>query len=517
MDIPLTTPAPFYGTVVIAGATGFVGRHLVLSLVNQGAKVIVLSRNPLGAQQLFGRHAQAYVDIRNDRAVRRHLDGADALVNLAGASLFSRWTRTYKKRLRESRVDLSRRLARLCLGCATPPRCVVSTSAVGYYGVGEQDCNEQSPAGKDFLAKLCRDWEEAWNAARAAGIRVVHPRLGIVLGVEEGMMAKLSLPMAHGIAPLFGNGQHFLSWVHIQDVVRFLQWSIRSNAVAGPYNLCAPHPVRYRECIAALRRVIPSKREFTLPIPAWILRGVAGEMSMLLTKGQRVLPQRALAESFAFVHPTMDQAAAALMDQGSFEVLDRLGQLPDNAYLQERQPDRCLVHTMVVDAPIEEVSAFFSDPVNLAALTPSGMKIEFLGPPPKSLSPGDQFSMQVRPGPVPFKWTVELQSMRPPYGFVDVQLRGPYACWYHEHRFSALGSNKTQVSDIVLYRVGFSNPFATALFGGIEERLVRPALERIFAARRALTRARFAGKSGESSELRATIAEIIDTAFSDLR
>lgn len=517
MDMPLNAPAPFYGTVVIAGATGFVGRHLVLSLVNQGAKVIVLSRDPQAAQRLLGQHAQSYVDIRDDRAVRRHLDGADALVNLAGASLFARWTRSYKKRLRESRVDLSQRLARLCLGCATPPRCVVSTSAVGYYGVGEEDCNEQSPAGQDFLAELCQGWEEAWNPARAAGVRVVHPRLGIVLGVEEGMMAKLSLPMAHGIAPRFGKGQHYLSWVHIQDVVRFIQWSIRSSAVAGPYNLCAPHPVRYSELIAALRRVITTRRKVVIPIPAWILRGLAGEMSMMLTQGQRVLPQRALGESFAFVHSTIDQAAAALMDKGSFEVMDQLGQLPDNAYIQERQPDRCLVHTMVVDAPIQEVSAFFSDPVNLAALTPSGMNMQFFGTPPKQLSPGEQFSMQVRPGPLPLKWTVEVQSIRPPYGFVDVQLRGPYACWYHEHRFSALGSKKTQVSDIVLYRVGLANPFATSLFGGIEERLVRPALERIFAARRALTRARFAGKSAESSELRATIAEIIDTAFSDLR
>ncbi|HET8633318.1 MAG TPA: TIGR01777 family oxidoreductase [Gemmatimonadales bacterium] len=287
-------------TVAVTGATGFVGAHLIRALTTAGHTVRRIVRHDPGTDDIVWHPARGELD-------PRQLDGVDAVIHLAGASISRRWTREQKQRIRESRRTSTSLLARSLARLDRKPAVLVSMSAVGYYGSqGDTVLDEQAPPGDDFLADVCQVWEASADPAREAGIRVVHPRLGIVLSPSGGALPLLALPIRLGVGGRHGSGNQWLSWVALDDVLGALRHAIEHDELSGPVNLVG-RAERNREFIATLARVL--HRPAAIPVPAFALRAVAGEMADgLLLASQRVEAAALGRSSYRMRYPDLEGA-----------------------------------------------------------------------------------------------------------------------------------------------------------------------------------------------------------------
>lgn len=292
-------------TIVVAGGSGFLGRKLVKRLQDEGHRTAVLSRraregaiqwNPDGSPGSLG----------------EHLEGVDAVVNLAGEPLpDKRWSDQRKQVLRDSRILSTRTLVRAMAACANPPRVFVSGSAIGYYGPrGDESITESTEPGADFLARLCVDWEEEARIAESPRTRVALVRTGLALAEDGGALAKMLLPFKLGLGATFGSGDQFMSWIHAEDWVSLVAWMIQDDRATGPFNATAPVPDTNREFTRTLGRVL--QRPAILNAPAFVLRTALGEMSTMILTGQRVLPASAEQRGFRFTHRTLEPALRSL-------------------------------------------------------------------------------------------------------------------------------------------------------------------------------------------------------------
>ncbi|MGH9349052.1 MAG: TIGR01777 family oxidoreductase [Vicinamibacterales bacterium] len=292
--------------IVVAGGTGFLGRALGERLRQDGHDVRVLSRRAASPGDI------AWSPDGSTGAWAKALDDADAVVNLAGESIAGgRWTAARKARIRDSRIRATRSLVTAIQQAARPPAVLLSGSAVGYYGPrGDEPLTEQAPAGDDFLAGVCRDWEaEALRAASTT--RVVLLRTGLVLDKDGGALPQMALPFKlFGGGPV-GSGRQFYSWIHRGDWVGLVRWALGAGRVSGPLNLTAPNPLPNREFAKTLGRVL--RRPSFMPAPGVVLRVALGEMAdALLLAGQRVLPAEAQAQGYRFEYPTLEPALRAI-------------------------------------------------------------------------------------------------------------------------------------------------------------------------------------------------------------
>jgi hypothetical protein len=292
--------------VVIAGGTGFLGSALVERLTKDGDEVRVLSRRPRASHEI------AWTPDGTAGAWASAVDGADAVVNLAGESIASgRWTAARKERIRDTRIRATRSLVAAIERASRRPVAFISGSAVGYYGPhGDEAVTEQTPAGNDFLATVCRAWEaEALRASTAT--RLVLLRTGIVLDREGGALPQMALPFKLFAGGSAGSGRQYQPWIHRNDWVDMATWALRTPAVSGPVNVTAPNPVTNREFARTLGRVL--RRPAVIPAPAFALRLVLGEMAdALLLTGARVIPAHAQTMGFHFEYPTLEAALRAI-------------------------------------------------------------------------------------------------------------------------------------------------------------------------------------------------------------
>jgi hypothetical protein len=292
----------------VSGAGGLIGSALVRRLVAGGYPVTPLVRRTPEPGEIGW-------DPEAGRLDPRDLQGIEAIVHLAGENIGVRWTQARKARILGSRVKGTRLLSETVSRMAQPPRVLVSASAVGIYGDrGDQILTEESPLGgaHDFLVSTGRQWEAAADAARAAGIRVVHPRLGLVLSRRGGALGRMLLPFRLGVGGRLGAGCQWMSWVSIDDAVSALLHLLLSEAVAGPVNVTSPAPVRNREFTRTLGRVLA--RPTVLPVPSWGLRLAFGEMAdATLLASTRVMPQRLLGLGFRFEHPSLEPALRSVL------------------------------------------------------------------------------------------------------------------------------------------------------------------------------------------------------------
>ncbi len=298
--------------VIIAGGTGLIGRALARSLVADGHQVAVLTRRPEPRPGgLPGEVALVAWDGRTIQEWAQQLEGADGVVNLAGAGLADqRWTPERKRIIRESRIQPGKVLAQAVEQASQRPKVFVQASAVGYYGpCGDEVVTEEHPPGDDFLARLCVEWEASSASVEALGVRRAIIRTGVVLSREGGALPRMVLPVRLFVGGPLGSGRQYLPWIHIADHVRAVRFLLEQEGASGPYNLTAPNPVTNREFMRLLGRVLG--RPAFLPVPALALRILFGEMATVLLDGQRAVPQRLLEAGFAFRFP---QAAEALQD-----------------------------------------------------------------------------------------------------------------------------------------------------------------------------------------------------------
>jgi uncharacterized protein len=295
--------------VAVSGATGLVGRALVPALRAAGHRVDRISRRPpeAGSTDIQWDPARGWLD-------PLALEGVDAVVHLAGERIGTlRWTASVKERIRRSRVDGTRLLSKTLGALARRPRVLVSVSAVGYYGDrGEAPLTEESAPGSGFLADVCQEWEAAADSARAAGIRVVTPRLGVVLAGQGGALPRMALPFRLGAGGVIGGGRQYWSWIGIGDLVRVIELCLALDTLAGPVNAVAPAPATNREFTRTLGRVLG--RPTLVPLPAFAVRVLLGEMGRaLLLDSARVLPRRLERAGFRFWHPGLEDALRAAL------------------------------------------------------------------------------------------------------------------------------------------------------------------------------------------------------------
>jgi uncharacterized protein (TIGR01777 family) len=288
--------------IFITGGTGFVGKSLAPALVRSGHEVSVLTRSGKGdlpgISWIGGDPAQRG---KWQESVREH----GVVINLAGASIFTRWTEEAKKKIRDSRIQTTRHLLEAMEG--GEGKTFFSTSAVGYYGFhGDEDLTEDSPPGGDFLALLARDWEAEAREAEKKGCRVVITRFGIVLGEKGGALGQMIPLFRKYLGGPLGSGRQWFSWIHIEDLTRAFLFLLEHRELSGPVNFTAPNPVRNKELAQALGRVLG--RPAFLPAPGFLLRTVLGEFGSILLEGQRVLPGKLLQAGFQFSYPEIDGA-----------------------------------------------------------------------------------------------------------------------------------------------------------------------------------------------------------------
>ncbi len=296
--------------VVVAGATGVIGRPLVAELVRCGHTVVVLSRR--AEAEVPGAQVVAWQPPHGG-PWERELVGADAVVNLAGAPVAAApWTAAEKARILGSRVEATRAIV-TALGRADPrPATLVNASAIGYYGDrGAERLTEVSAPGSGFLARVCVAWEAEARRAEALGVRVVLARTGVVLAREGGALPALVLPFRFFLGGPLGDPGLWLAWIHLADEVGMLTWALDEARLSGPVNLVAPHPVRLDEFTAAIGRVLG--RPSWLPVPAFALRTILGERYEALFASLRVYPAVAERLGYSFRFPDLEPALRDLL------------------------------------------------------------------------------------------------------------------------------------------------------------------------------------------------------------
>jgi uncharacterized protein len=277
--------------VAVLGASGFIGKRLCAALRSRGESVVPAS-------------------LRDPDAAAQSVAGCDAIVNLAGESLAQRWNANVKRRIMESRSALPAEFFDRLAAIDPKPKTYVSASAIGYYGTSETATfTEESPPGDDFLAQVCLAWERTAQRATAFGMRVAIVRCGLVLGTDGGALPKLLPLFKAGTGGRAGSGRQWYSWIHIDDAVGIYMLAL--DRVEGALNATAPKPVRNDEFTNVLAAVL--HRPAALPAPALMLKMALGEGATLILEGQRVLPERAQREGYAFTNPTLDTALTNLL------------------------------------------------------------------------------------------------------------------------------------------------------------------------------------------------------------
>lgn len=290
--------------ILITGGTGFIGHALVQQLTQQGHAVTVLSRNPDKVAAICGPGVAALGDLKQLKAE----DAYQVIINLAGEPIFdARWTEARKKRIRDSRINLTGQLIDGIERMVVKPDLLISGSAIGYYGdQGDTVLTEQSAPNPDFSHRLCADWEQAAQKAEQLGVRVCLIRTGLVIAAGGGLLKRLLLPFRLGLGGRLGSGRQWMSWIHREDWIAIAQTMITDTSMQGAYNATAPHPVSNLEFTQTLARCL--NRPALLPVPAGLLKVLLGEMSELVLGSQRVMPERLLAQGFGFQYPDLASA-----------------------------------------------------------------------------------------------------------------------------------------------------------------------------------------------------------------
>ncbi|MEP7345100.1 MAG: TIGR01777 family oxidoreductase [Gemmatimonadaceae bacterium] len=280
--------------IAIAGASGFIGSAIVDELSRGGHTVVSIGRA----------RSSAPPDIVWNPARKQlepsALEGCDAVVNLAGANIGQRWTESHKREILSSRVDSTSLLSTTMAVLSQTPRLFISASAVGFYGdTGDRRVDEYNPRGSGFLADVVAAWEGAADPARQAGIRVLHPRFGVVLSPKGGALPKMLLPFKLGAGGKVGSGKQWMSWIALTDAARAVRFLLESPPLAGPVNVTSPSPVRNEELTQALARALG--RPALLTVPEFAIKLAFGEMGMeTLLAGQQAIPRRLMAAAFKF-------------------------------------------------------------------------------------------------------------------------------------------------------------------------------------------------------------------------
>ncbi len=288
--------------ILMTGGTGFIGSRFVNKLVNEGHHVYVITRYPRTHKDT---ESVSYISF--DYPIRR-LPTIHAVVNLAGESLFGYWSEKKKEMIYTSRIEATERLVNMMLQMEKKPQVFLSGSAIGYYGTQSNKIftEHTTQPSDDFLASVVSTWENTAHHAEDLGTRTVYTRFGVVLDRNEGALPLMAMPIKLFVGGKIGDGKQWISWIHINDCINLLYYALVEPSIKGPINVTAPNPQRNIEFIKTLARVL--RRPALISTPAPILQIALGDMHQLITKGQYILPQKAIDQQFTFQYPYLEDA-----------------------------------------------------------------------------------------------------------------------------------------------------------------------------------------------------------------
>lgn len=294
--------------ILISGASGFVGTHLVETLSDRGDEVVFLSRSAKNTKEnvIHWNPARGEIDLAES-------DNIDAVIHLAGENIAGRWTEDKKARIKNSRVQGTKLLSETLAGLKKKPRVLISASAIGIYGDrGNEVLTETTTPGDGFLADVGVKWEGATKAARESGIRVCNIRIGLVLGSDGGALEKMLLPFKLGLGGNIGDGSQYWSWIAIDDLVRIIVYLLGNENIEGPVNAVSTKPVTNSEFTSVLGKVL--NRPTIIALPAFVARGLLGEMAQeTMLASTRVIPKKLLDSGFEFKYTDLNDALSGIL------------------------------------------------------------------------------------------------------------------------------------------------------------------------------------------------------------
>jgi uncharacterized protein (TIGR01777 family) len=422
--------------VLITGATGLIGKKLSLRLFQLGYEIHALTRDIEKARgscffpiKYFEWHPE------REPAPAKAFENVDTVIHLAGESVASsRWTSERKKKILKSRVIGTRNLVSTLTKLSSKPKVLISSSAIGIYGNrGVESLNEESELGTGFLANVCKKWEEEALKAESSNIRTVILRTGIVLDPDGGALAQMLPIFRLGLGGPISDGQSWMSWIHIDDLVEMIVFSATNPNIKGPINGVSPEACTNKEFTKALSKSLGMPAFF--PVPSMMLKIVFGEMSDILLASQKLTPNVALKNSFKFEYKNIQSALDSLINtagKGSHR-LKQASWIPKDK---------------------NTVFNFFAEAENLESITPPWLNFKITHKSEPQIKSGLLLDYQLKIRKIPLRWRTLIEDWQPTEHFVDKQIKGPYSLWVHRHTFTDVRGG-TLVEDTVDYKLPF--------------------------------------------------------------
>ncbi len=414
--------------ILITGATGLIGKEVGKALAEKGHELFVIARDKKKAQTQLPFPCEIIQGDLNDGPIRdQRMEVIEGVINLIGESVIGdRWTDKKKKAIFHSRIDTTRHLLQ---SLSSRLQVFVSGSAIGYYGDRKADIvSEEQGPGDDFLARVCVEWEK--EAAKAP-CRHVFIRTGVVLARYGGALDKMLLPFRVGLGGVLGNGNQWMSWIHLEDIVGLFVMALENPQASGPINGVSPRPVTNRDFSKALAKAL--HRRLGPPIPVFAVKALFGEAAGAIMTSIRGSAVRAETLGYEFKFTDIDEA---------FEDICASLRNGEEVYYSEQ---------FLPEKP-ETVFPYFRDAHNLEELTPPSLSFNIEKVSTPEIQQGTIIDYRLKIHGVPVKWKTEIDEWKPPYKFVDNQLEGPYSLWHHTHEFKAYCGG-TLMTDRVRYRL----------------------------------------------------------------
>lgn len=419
-------------SVIVTGATGFVGKKLCLELLKRGYELKIISRDIESAREKLPFPGTFLSWDGHSSLPTSFFEGVHAVIHLAGEPIAERrWSEKVKSAIRSSRTAGTDEVVKAISKCTTPPQILVGTSAIGIYGErGDEVLTENSIHGTGFLAEVCEGWEKSYTNFKG---RLAVLRVGVVLG-HGGALDKMLPPFRMGAGGKLDSGKQWMSWIHHDDLVRMYIYALENNSVNGIFNAVAPGTLTNSEFTKAMGKVL--SRPVLFPVPGFVLKIIFGEMSQILLGSQKVKSEKILQTGFQFLFPDINQAL--------IDLLQPLGKI--GGYVHEA--------AKWIPFRKDQVFPFFCEAKNLEVITPPWLNFRIQKLSTKDIEEGTLIDYKLKIKGVPVKWRTRISSWQPMESFVDEQLIGPYKLWHHTHRFITI-DHGTLMTDRVVYQMPF--------------------------------------------------------------
>ena len=410
--------------VLLTGGTGLIGKEIGKKLVREGFEVVVISRDQKKAKMQLPFPAEIIEGDLSQGPIQA-MPAVDAVIHLLGESVADgRWSEERKKRIYDSRIISTKNLK---ASLKNQKVHLISASAIGVYpDSADNELDENSKKGDEFLAIVCKDWEA--EAALISPTLTIF-RIGIVLSENGGALEKMLFPFRAGLGGALGNGNQWMSWIHIEDLSEAFIWALK-NKKLGIFNAVSPNPARNKEFSKALAKSL--RRPLGLNVPKMALKFLYGEMASVILSSQKVRPAHLIKEKFSFQFTDLQQTLNQLCKAWA--------EGEDLFFAEQYLPTK-----------IDEVFPFFSAAENLESITPSNLSFKIQKVSTPKIQKGTLIDYRLKIRGVPVKWRTEIAVWEPGKSFVDQQLIGPYKLWHHTHDFTKMGEG-TLMTDRVRYR-----------------------------------------------------------------